>query len=190
MRKVLILLVLSVVMCGTVSVAAPQERSDKVATEKEESPIQVVAKWANFVVLFGGLIYLLRKPMGEFFANRRKDIASGLERAQRAQTSAQARMDEIEQRLATLSTEITTLKTEAERDSLAEREKILAEARHEVERVIEQSRQEIERIARSVEREIKEHIADRVIDRAGTALRTEMTQDDQKRIVVRFIQKL
>src|ERR1051326_3724336 len=137
MRKVLILLVLSVVMCGTVSVAAPQERSDKVATEKEESPIQVVAKWANFVVLFGGLIYLLRKPMGEFFANRRKDIASGLERAQRAQTSAQARMDEIEQRLATLSTEITTLKTEAERDSLAEREKILAEARHEVERVIE-----------------------------------------------------
>lgn len=190
MRKVLLLLVLSVVMCGTVSFAAPQEQSEGAKAEKEESPIHVVAKWANFVVLFGGLIFLLRKPMGEFFTGRRKDIASGLERAQNAQTSAQARMDEIELRLAQLSTEVASLKTQAEQDSLAEREKILAEARHEVERVIEQSRQEIERIARSVERDIKEHIADQVIDRAGTALRTEMTQDDQKRIVVRFIQKL
>jgi hypothetical protein len=29
-----------------------------------------------------------------------------------------------------------------------------------------------------------------VIDRAGKTLRTEMTQDDQKRVIVRFIKKL
>src|SRR5579883_1919857 len=99
-------------------------------------------------------------------------------------------MDDIEKRLASLSTEISNLRTVAEKESVVERERILAEAKHEVERVIEQSRQEIERVARTVEREIKEHIADQVIDRAGNALRTEMTQDDQKRIIVRFIQKL
>ena len=37
---------------------------------------------------------------------------------------------------------------------------------------------------------VQEHVADLVIDRAGNTLRTEMTQDDQKRIVVRFIEKL
>jgi F-type H+-transporting ATPase subunit b len=188
MKKFLALIVLSVTICATAG-AAVQERSEG-AEAKPESPFHVVARWANFIVLFGGLIYLLRKPAAEFFSTRRNDITGGLQRAQDAQTGAQARMDEIEKRLAQLSSEVTGLRAEAQKESLAEREKILAEAKHEVERVIEQSRQEIERVGRTVEREIKEHIGDLVIDRAGNTLRTEMTQDDQKRIIVRFIQKL
>jgi F-type H+-transporting ATPase subunit b len=191
MKRLFGCLVLSVMICGSVSLAAAQaERAEKTEAQSEESPLQAVAKWVNFAILFGGLAFLLRKPMGDFFATRRKEITGGLQRAQDAQTSAQARMDEIEQRLARLTSEIDGLKTQAQKESLAEREKILAEAKREVERVVEQSRQEIERIARTVEREIKEHVADQVIDRAGTTLRSEMTQDDEKRIVVRFIQKL
>jgi F-type H+-transporting ATPase subunit b len=193
MKKFLALIVLSVAVCATAG-AAVQEKSEgaesKAEAKKEEGVFPVVARWANFIVLFGGLIYLLRKPASEFFSTRSNDIAGGLQRAQDAQTSAQARMDEIEKRLAQLSSEVSGLRAEAEKESLTDREKILAEAKREVERVIEQSRQEIERVGRTVEREIKEHIADLVIDRAGNTLRTEMTQDDQKRIVVRFIQKL
>jgi F-type H+-transporting ATPase subunit b len=99
-------------------------------------------------------------------------------------------MDEIERRLAHLTADMAALRSEAEKEALVEREKILAEARREVERVIEQSRQEIDRVARTVEREIKEKIADLVIDRASNTLRSEMTQDDQKRVIVRFIKKL
>jgi len=128
--------------------------------------------------------------MAEFFETRRKEIGSGLQRAQEAQATAQARMSDIEQRLARLSTEIAALRAEAEKESLVEREKIITDAKREVDRVIEQSRQEIDRVARSLEREIKETIADAVIDRAGKTLRTEMTQDDQKRVIVRFIKKL
>ena len=39
-------------------------------------------------------------------------------------------------------------------------------------------------------REIKEQLADQVIDRASQSLRTQMTQDDHKRVVVRFIKNL
>lgn len=191
MKKILALLLLSVWICGSVSVARAQEQgSGAPAQREEESPVRTIARWANFILLFGGLAFLLRKPMGEFFTTRRAEIASGLQRAEDAQTSAQARMDEIEKRLANLTTEIEKLRAGAEQEALAEREKILAAAKHEVERVVEQSRQEIERVARSIEREIKEHIADQVVDRAGNTLRTEMTQDDQKRIIVRFIQNL
>ena len=85
---------------------------------------------------------------------------------------------------------MAAFKAAAAKESLVEREKILTDAKREVERVVEQSRQEIERVARAVEREIKETIADQVIDRAGNTLRAQMTQDDQKRVVVRFIKKL
>jgi F-type H+-transporting ATPase subunit b len=181
----------SLALAQTEGAAQPQsERAEGASAEHEESPWASVFRWANFLVLFGGLGYVLRKPAREFFEARRRDIASGLQRAQEAQAGAQARMAEIEQRLSRLSTEVAALRSDAEKESLTERDAIVSEAKREVDRVIEQSRQEIERVARSAEREIKESIADMVVNRAGNALRTEMTEDDQKRVVVRFIKKL
>src|SRR5436190_869804 len=114
MKKWLRLLVLSVVICGNVSFAAGQSEAKEgaEARHEEESPLQAVAKWANFAILFGGLVFLLRKPMGDFFANRGREITGGLQRAQDAQTSAQARMEEIEQRLSKLSSELASLRTQ------------------------------------------------------------------------------
>jgi F-type H+-transporting ATPase subunit b len=189
MKKFLTVVVLSVVVCGAVCVASAQEKTES-AEQHEQSLLQLVSRWANFLILFGGLAFLLKKPMSDFFRTRQNDITGGLKRAEDAQSSAQARMDEIERRLAHLSSDITALRAETQKESLVDRERVLADAKSEVERIIEQSQQEIERVARTVEREIKEHIADLVIDRAGNTLRTEMTQDDQKRIVVRFIEQL
>jgi len=73
MKKLLSVAVLSVVICGTVSVAAAQETSEAVE-RKEKSPFQVVSRWANFVILFGGLAFLLKKPMAEFFLKRARTI--------------------------------------------------------------------------------------------------------------------
>src|SRR4249920_1893411 len=75
-------------------------------------------------------------------------------------------------------------------DSGKEREKILVDARRDMERLVDQSRQEVDRIARGIERDIKAKIADAVIDRAGHTLETQMTEDDQKRVVVRFLSKV
>src|ERR1700747_809575 len=102
MKKLLTVLVLSVMVCGAVCVANAQEKTE--ATEQhEQSPLQVVFKWANFLILFGGLAFLLKKPMGDFFRTRQNDITGGLKRAEDAQSSAQARMDESERTLAHLS---------------------------------------------------------------------------------------
>jgi F-type H+-transporting ATPase subunit b len=189
MKRILVLLLFSVWISGTTVVHA-QEKAGESTEHKEESPLSTVFKWGNAIILFGGLIYLLRKPAGEFFENRKKQIASGLDRAKEAQRTASARMDEIEQRLASMSADIAALRAEAEREAAAERDKVLAEAKQEVDRVVEQSRQEIERVARSIERDIKEKVADSVVKRAGNTLQTQMTEDDQKRVVVRFIKKL
>jgi F-type H+-transporting ATPase subunit b len=203
MKKFLVLLLFTVLTVGSALPTFAQEKHDEHPAEAteggdlaaegahhEEGPLQTVFRWVNFLVLFGGLAYLLRKPMSEFFTQRSQDITAGLQRAQDAQATAHARMDEIEQRLASLSAEVSALRSAAEKESMAEREKILTDAKREVERVIERSRQEIDRVARSIEREIKETVADAVIDRAGKRLRTEMTPDDQKGVVVRFIKKL
>ena len=195
MKKTFVLLVLIGLICANASHAVAQEEHGEKAGQKveerhEESAVHLAARWVNFAILIGGLAYVLRKPMAAFFHTRRNDIITGLQRAQDAQASAKARMDEIEQRVASLGAEVSALRADADHESLLDREKILAEAKREVDRVLEQSRQEIERIARTVEREIKENVADQVIERAGNQLRTVMTQDDQNRVVLRFIKKL
>jgi F-type H+-transporting ATPase subunit b len=193
MRKLIFFFILSFCICqfGVAQEAGhpvPSEHAEE--APHEEGPMATVFRWANFIVLFGGLGYLLRKPAKEFFEGRKKEISEGLNRAQHAQEEAQARMDEIERRLSRLSSEMADLRSQAEKESSSERERIVAEARLEVDRIVDQSRQEIERVVRSVERDIKSRLADRVIDRASEHLRTEMTQDDHKRVVVRFIKNL
>jgi F-type H+-transporting ATPase subunit b len=157
---------------------------------EEEGPLGTVFKWANLLVLIGGVVYLLRKPAREFFETRKKDITIGLERAKTAQEESSRRMADIEKRLARMSQDIAAMKTEAEADSSKERESILAEAKRDMERLVEQSRQEVDRIARGIERDIKGKIADAVVERAGRTLETQMTEDDQKRVVVRFLNKV
>ena len=147
-------------------------------------------KWVNLLLLLGGVGYLLKKPAREFFETRKKEISTGLERAQTAQQESGRRMNEIEKRLSRMSEEIVSLRTQADAESAKERENILADAKRDMERLVEQSRQEIDRIGRGIERDIKGKIADAVIDRAGRALETQMTEDDQKRVVVRFLNKV
>jgi F-type H+-transporting ATPase subunit b len=162
----------------------------KAGESAEESPMKVAWKWVNLLILLGGIGYLLKKPTLEFFEGRRKEITSGLERAKTAQEESAQRMAEIEKRLGRLSDEIASLRTQADAESAKEREKILADARRDVDRLVDQSRQEVDRIARGIERDIRAKIADAVVDRAGHALETQMTEDDQKRVVVRFLSKV
>ncbi len=203
MNKLLKLFLLSVLLAATCTQAIAQEGHEAQEEHKaaghaeggeaehaEETPLQAIARWMNFLILFGGLAYLLRIPMRDFFVSRRKEIGHGIQRAKDAQAGANARLDEIEQRLGALSAEVAALNSDAQKEALAERERILREAKREVDRVIDQSRQEIDRIARSIERSVREKVADLVIDRAGKTLRTEMTQDDHKRVIVRFVKKL
>ena len=159
----------------------------KAEEHQETNPLW---KWVNLLVLIGGIAFLLRKPASEFFETRKKDITSGLDRARVAQEESSRRMAEIEKRLSRLSEEIAALRTQAESDSARERESILVEAKRDMERLVDQSRQEVDRIARGIERDIKGKLADAVIDRAGQALETQMTEDDQKRVVVRFLNKV
>ena len=166
-----------------------EEPSEKAESQENSKEAPAAFKWINLAILLGGLIYLLKKPAAEFFESRKNEITDGLQKAEAAQAESNRRMKEIEGRLQKLSSDIAALQAQADVESAEEREKILQEARRDMERLVEQSHQEIDRAARSIERNIREKIADAVIDRASRTLETQITQDDQKRVIVRFLDK-
>ena len=174
------------------SATGAEAAEEALAANEEEhgSVLDVVLRWLNAAVLFGGLGYLLRKPASEFFEARRHAIQDGLGRAQRAQEESDRKLADIEARLTQLSADAAQIQEDAKASSEAERERIVADGKLEVGRAMEQSRAEIERLVRGFEQEIRTHMADLVIDGATERLRAQISEDAQRRIIGRFVNEI
>ena len=66
----------------------------------------------NFVLFFGVLGWLLRKPLGQFFRGRRESIAHQLAEATRQREEAERLQRDMETRIAGLETEISTSRSD------------------------------------------------------------------------------
>ena len=149
-----------------------------------------IERWFNFLVLFGGLGLLLRKPASAFFESRRSTIQGGLDRARAAQRDAEVRMSDITGRLSRFHAEVKQLEADADASARAEHERIVTDAQTEVDRTIDQSRAEVERLARELAREIRARLADQVVARAEQQLQSRMTSADQLRAVRKGLREL
>jgi F-type H+-transporting ATPase subunit b len=158
--------------------------------EEAEGPLAVLFRWINFAILFGGLGYLLRQPARDFFEQRQAEIRGGLEKSRQAQADATSRMSEIDGRLAKLTDEIAQIASVADDSARKERARIIADAKVEASRALGQSEAEVERLARGMEREIREQVADRVVEQAEEILRAKLTDQDSGRLIQRAVEKL
>lgn len=71
-----------------------------------------------------------------------------------------------------------------------DRDRIIAEVQKDVDRIVDEARQEIQKIAQAAERDLKERNGAQLASRETQTLQTHVTQDEQKRVVVRFIRNL
>ena len=121
------------------------------AGDDHGSPLSSVWKWGNFVLLFGGLAYYLRRPLREFLQARARGIEEGLASGKRAQEEAEAKTSAIESKLARLDEEIDGLKQQAAHESEEERQRVIDSSRAEAERIVAMARREIEVLQRSAQ---------------------------------------
>ena len=133
-------------------------------------PTELIFKWLNFITVFGGLGYLLRKPLGEFFAGQRAAIRSGIEEARKAREESRKRLAEVEGRLARLEQEVAGLRADA-----AEKQRIQEAARREAERVLATARAEMESVTRAARLELRAYAARLAVSLAEQEIRQRLT---------------
>ncbi len=156
----------------------------------EESIWPFVGKIFNFTVLVGGLIYLLRKPFGEYLTRRGGELRAELSAAQTLKAEATARIAEIEARMKTLPAELEALGARGRADIAAEEQRIREVAATEKQRLLDQAAREIDHRMRIARRELVEHAADLTIDVARTKIRNEITDADRSRLVDRYLSQV
>ncbi len=85
----------------------------------------------NLAILLGLLAYVAAKPIKNALAARRETIRVGIDKAGEAERVARQKYDELEAKLASFEDQLTEMQATAESRAVAEREKLLADARAE-----------------------------------------------------------
>lgn len=144
----------------------------------------------NFVVLFGGLAYLLRKPLNEYLKSRVEQVAARLHQAENMKQEASQKLEEARRRLNNLAGEIRALIEQAEKEAEREKEAIRKEAESEAERLRKLAREEIEALVRLSIRELKAYAIDLSVSMAEKRIKEKLTPELHRRLIHRAIDSL
>ncbi len=127
-----------------------------------EAPIGTLFHWLNFLLVFGGLGYLIAKNGPAFFGGR----------------------------AAAIWQEVAELHAAAQREWAAEAERIRAATREETEKIARAARAEIEAAERAARMELKAIAAREAVERAKALLRNQITAETQATLFRSFVNSL
>jgi F0F1-type ATP synthase membrane subunit b/b' len=170
------------------SYALPQEAAQKQAAEQDNKWIWW--KWANFVILAGGLGYLIGKYVPPLFEKQSGEIQTGLREAAKVADDAKTYAAGIEARLKNLQSEIESLRVSARSDMTAESERIRRETEHHLQRIREQTAQEIELLTRNATAELRKYSAELALGLAEQRIRSRMNPATQQSLAESFLHDL
>ncbi len=163
------------------------------STDEEEHSsgfADFLGKTVNFIILFGGLTYLLYKPIRTFLEKRGQDIKLSLREAEDSKKEAERKLKEIESQLAGLEKEIEKIMKEAENEGRKERDMTLHLAQQETERIKHFAKQEIDAIISAGIRGLREYTAVLATALAEERIKKKMTPEFQSLMIDRSIEKL
>ena len=144
----------------------------------------------NFVLLFGGLAYLLYKPLLKYLQHKSDQVAENLKQSEERRVSSLRRLEESKERLNKLDEEVDKIKKEAEIEATRERERIAQEARSEAERLKKLAREEIDSLVKTSQRELEVYTLDLSISLAEKGIREKLGPELHRRIIHKAIDKL
>jgi len=144
----------------------------------------------NFVVLFGGLAYLLYKPLLKFLQHKSDQVAENLKQSEKRRIDSLQRLEKSRERLNRLDIEIDQMKTEAEAEATREKERIRLEARNEAERLKKLAKEEIDSMVKSSQRELKVYTLDLSISLAEKRIEEKLGPELHRKIIYKAIDKL
>jgi F-type H+-transporting ATPase subunit b len=145
-----------------------------------------IAKFINFAILAGALVYFARGPLGEYLRTRSTAIRKDLIDSKNLRSTAEHQLAIVRTRLSQLPGELAEMKRRGDEDLASEKVRLAEATAHERQRLIDQTRREIEMQSRVARRELVEHSVELSMALARTRLQKDITPEDQARLIERY----
>lgn len=156
------------------------------AGESSGASHEEIFKWVNFLIMAGVLAYFLRKPLSDFFADRRDSIRQALDQGRHAIEVSEAKLREVESKLANIEREIAAFRADSEREMQAERERLKQSAELEAQRILEFAQVQIDAATRLAKAELKRFAASQAVEQAEALVRQRLDDSTRQRLVGNF----
>lgn len=179
---------------GAVCVADPGPDNASRAEEAKEGGHEeghaAVYKWINFILLAGGLGYVLHKPAREFFLQRSASIRKGLEEGRKALENSQAQLREVEDRLQHFEEAMAAFRAAALKEMEEEHARIRQTAAEDAAKMMESLRAQMEVAGKQAKLELRLFTARMAVEQAEKMIVQRLDESGQKRLVSQFVGRL
>lgn len=150
----------------------------------------IIYQCINVSIMIGGLVYILKKPVKDFFKSRQETYLHAAGRAQAAKSQAEAEHHEIKVKLTKLDSTADESISRAKAEAADLRSSILAEA----EELSKRIKKEAEVAAQLEIEKAKNHLREDMIKEAAKLaaqnLQAAVSKDDHKRLQGDFINNI
>lgn len=158
--------------------------------EHSSHSMEFLGKALNFIVLFGGLAYVLYRPLRNFLQARVQKIELTLKESESSWKEAERKLSQVKERLSRIEEEIAQIKKEGKVEGQKERERVIERTLQEAERLRRYAQEEIEMLTRTGVRELKEHAAELATSFARERIERKMTPETASELIDKSIEKM
>lgn len=161
------------------------------AEETHGSPLaDILGKTVNFLILFGGLGFLLAKPIRKFLEEAALAVEKTIQKTERARREAEQRLEAIKERLAGLESEVRKIREDGREAGKKDTDRLVALARQEAERIKSLAELEIKVRAQAAQSELKEYAAGLAVSLAERNIKKSLTPELHARLIDDSIRQL
>jgi len=172
-------------------VRAQQQESEaqrvQESTDVTERGPNVFWGWLNFVLLCGGLGYVIKKNAGPYFAKRSLEIRKGMADADAARAASDAKVADVDRRLASLQTEIEALRRGAQQEAEEDAQRVRREGAAEMAKIQLHVTEEVAAAVKSATLELRRYSAELALGLAEQKIAARLTPETQDRLVGMFV---
>jgi F-type H+-transporting ATPase subunit b len=183
-----LLILLAVSLCGFASVYA--SGAGEAGGAVGPNWINFFWRAVNFLVLAGILYWLLAKKTREFFGGRQQGIKTALADAAAAREAAEKKFQEYSVKLDKATGEIEQISEMIRSQGLAEKERIIAEAKKAAEKMKEDTRTRIQQEFKKASQELRRETVRLSSEMAEQLLKKHIKAEDHHSMVEDYIAKV
>lgn len=148
-----------------------------------------IGKSINSIILFGGIILLLRKPLIKLLSQKSVDISTDIQQREKEVERTTKELEKIHKRLEKIEEEVAGMKQTAEKSGNEEQKRIEEMGAKEAQRILEVTEAEINTKVENSIRNLKARIADLTIEHFKADIQKQLDKKAHEKIIEKNIQK-
>ena len=170
--------------------ALPALAAEGAEPDPADSTAGLIFRWLNFLIVFGGIGFLIAKHGGAFFRGNAKEIAASIVEATAAKTEADRELRQVEAKVARLDQDVAEMRAEAQRNWAAESERLYASGLAEIDKINQAARVELAASERAAQQQVREIAASMAVERAAAMVNSMMNSETRARMFQSFLSEL